>query len=143
MYLIVAGLVAEAAASGIAVVSVDALVGKPGLDLGGRAGALRHVERGDGVAFAVDDGEAALQGDFVLMQDAVDGSAEGAARGWCCGAAFRAVVGSGQRRGDGFGLDARVGRGVLGELQRERVGVVAHLVGFCENQRSTARFIRP
>ena len=50
-------------------VFVAGLIGKPGLDLRGGSGALRHVEGGDDAAIAKDDGEAVLQGDLMLAQD--------------------------------------------------------------------------
>ena len=106
-----------------------------------RAGALRHVERGDGPALAVDDGEAALQGDLVLGEDAV----------------LDAVGGVGRRIRDGFGATGSL-RAVAAAMDSASARALAEVYcasssasrlessrisfGFCENQRSTARFIR-
>ena len=55
--------------------------------------------------------------------------ASAAARSAFVHGGFGAVVGGGERRGNRFGFDPRVGRGVLCEFQRQAVGVVANLVG--------------
>ena len=58
-------------------VLVGGVVGREqGVELGG-AGGCGQMERGDGVALAVDDGEAALEGEFVTGEDAVDGGEVG------------------------------------------------------------------
>ncbi len=70
------------------------LIRKPGLDLRGGSGALRHLEGRDDAALVVDDGKAVLQGDLVLTQHLVDRfaiQARGGERGSVSGAACRGV----------------------------------------------------
>ena len=83
---------------------------------------LRDVQGGDGLAVAIDDGEAALEGELVALEDAVD-CGERVGEGWL-GCAERKA---GELDGDGVGFGAGVGGGVAEELEGHAVGVVAHL----------------
>ena len=80
------------------------------------------MQGGDGEAVAVEDDEASLEGDFVVLQDLVDLGEGGGGEGLLV--SERDV---GEFDGDGVGLGAGVGGGVVIELEGHAVGVVAHL----------------
>ena len=75
------------------------------------------------MAVAIEDDEAALEGELVVLEDAVDGSSVAGDGG--CGACASGM--SERLDGDGVGFGAGVGGGVAVELERHAVGVVAHL----------------
>jgi hypothetical protein len=114
------------------------------------AGALRHVEGGDGMAFAVDDGESVLQGDLVLVQDAVDAVAQRFRRAQSGGPAVRIremprcwLRPQAATRQSIPLRRARWPRCTAPVLSASGLESLRISLGFCENQRSTARFIRP
>jgi hypothetical protein len=89
------------------------------------------------VAFAVDDGEAVLQGDLVLVEGVVDGVIRGVGR----------APGAVSMGGSDAAMDSASTR-ALDEVywassRARRLESLRISLGFCENQRSTARFIRP
>src|SRR5580704_16323540 len=99
-------------------VRVRGVVGrKQGAEFGG-PGVGGQMQKGDGVALAVDDGEAALEGELVAREDTIDSGEIRVRSG---------EVEAGELDGDGFGLGAGVGGGVAEELEGGAVGVVAHL----------------
>ncbi len=80
------------------------------------------VQRGDGEAVAVEDDEAALEGDLMVLEDAIEGGERGGGEGLGC-----VDLCVGELDGDGVGFGAGVGVGVVVELEGHGVGVVVHL----------------
>ena len=74
------------------------------------------MDRGDGTALVINDGETALERKGVAIEDAVHS-----------GDVRVRKVETGKFDGDGVGLGAGVGGGVVEELEGDAVGVVAHL----------------
>ncbi len=93
-----------------------------------RRGGLRHVERGDRVAFAIDNRKAPLQCSLMLRQNAILGCRLAGAHNRRIRNLCRDRDACGQSRGDRLGFRTGVGRGVLRQFEREPVRIVPHLI---------------